>query len=386
MMACLAIAALAGAVSCTDAPTAALDTVALTVVPGTDSVTLTYICGNMFRVRNASFEPRSVRWDIYGATPADTGSLRVRGRDVGAAYVDYFVTSRTKGTMRLFVGATLVNTKPNGNKAACAAPVDSAPLPTAPTAGEFSSKIAVESPSTSSPEGVEFRRTIVNVRFLATATAAQRRAFQAQFGAQLIAVYPTFFRFRVPDPGPIYSAFATALVAMAGHSAVQSATPLRSFERDYSNGARFLNDGNGHRRQDYLAGSVSVWPATALRLPQARGCETGLYGGVVPRIAIYEQNFPLVIAPDVARSFLSPVVRITKWRDTMTTPPSDSNRVEFQNHGRIVAGMISASGDDSVGVAGPLWRSDLRVFTFGNTDRKRGTGRCSSAPTCCEKF
>ena len=365
MMACLAIAALAGAVSCTDAPTALPDTAALAVVPGTDSVTLTYICGNMFRVRNASFEPRSVRWDIYGATPVDTGSLRARGRDVGAAYVDYFVTARTKGTMRLFVGATLVNTKANGNKTGCAAPVDSAPLPTAPNAGEFSSKLVVESPSTTSPDGVEFRRTIVNVRFRATATAAQRRAFQAQFGAQLVAVYPTFFRFRVADPGPTYSAFATALASMTGHSAVQSATPLRSFERVYNNGARFPNDGNGHRRQDYLNGSVSVWPATALRLPQAWGCETGLYGGTTPRIAIYEQNFPLVVATDVARSLLSPVVRITKWRDTMTTPLSDSNKVEFQNHGHIVAGMISASGDDSVGIAGPLWRSDLRVFTFG---------------------
>ena len=90
-----------------------------------------------------------------------------------------------------------------------------------------------------------------------------------------------------------------------------------------------------------------------------------MYGGITPRIAIYEQNFPLVVATDVARSLLSPVVRITKWRDAMTTPLSEPNKVEFQNHGHIVAGMISASGDDSVGIAGPLWRSDLRVFTFG---------------------
>lgn len=86
-----------------------------TLSTAADSVLLTYICGNMFRVRNTSFEPREVRRDIYNAAPADTGSLRLRGRDVGAAHVDYFVTSRTKGTMRVFLGEVLRQTKVNGN-------------------------------------------------------------------------------------------------------------------------------------------------------------------------------------------------------------------------------------------------------------------------------
>ena len=276
--------------------------------------------------------------------------------------------------MRLFVGATLVATKANGNKVACAAPVDSSFIPTAPSAGALQAKIVVESPSTTAPDGVEFRRTIVNVRFIPTASGMQRRTFQSQFGAQLIAVYPTFFRFRVPDVGASYAAFGALLTSLASHPAVQSATPLHSLDRVFNNGARYPNDGNGRRRQDYLSRNVSVWPASALRLPQAWGCETGLYGGQIPRIAIYEQNFPFAAATDVARSLLSPVVRITKWRDTMTTPPSDSNKVAFQNHGHSVAGMVSASGDDSVGIAGPLWKSDLRVFTFGNTNRDRGAG------------
>ena len=88
MIPCLAFIALAGAVSCTDSATALQDTVTLTVAPATDSATLSYVCGNMFRIRHASFEPRAVRWEMDGAVPADTGSLRLRGRDVGATYVD----------------------------------------------------------------------------------------------------------------------------------------------------------------------------------------------------------------------------------------------------------------------------------------------------------
>ncbi len=124
MTLCLAILGLSGVLSCTDTPLQVPASSVAAAVSGTDSVALTYICGNMFRVRNSSFEPRSVHWDIYNASPADTGSLRARGRDVGASYAAFFVTARTQGTMRLFVGATLVATKANGNTAACAAPVD----------------------------------------------------------------------------------------------------------------------------------------------------------------------------------------------------------------------------------------------------------------------
>ncbi|MDZ7629786.1 MAG: hypothetical protein U5K74_00150 [Gemmatimonadaceae bacterium] len=129
MAACLTIMAVSGLLGCADTPVQVAAPEVSAAVAGTDSVALTYICGNMFRIRNSSFEPRRVRWEIYNASPADTGSLWARGRDVGRTSVDFFVTARTKGTMRLFVGTTLVSTKANGNKVACAAPVDAAALP-----------------------------------------------------------------------------------------------------------------------------------------------------------------------------------------------------------------------------------------------------------------
>ena len=199
MAACLVILAASGLLSCADTPVQAPDSVSLATVPGTDSVKLTYICGNMFRVRNSSFEPRNVRWDIYNVVPADTGSLRTRGRDVGSGYVDYFVTSRTKGTMRLFVGATLVDTKANGNKVACTAPADTSPIP-----GQRSRWFGLaQEPMARDLDGLVVSRTILSVTFDPAATSSSAlRSFLRGLNAQIVRVMePGFLYLRIPDPG-----------------------------------------------------------------------------------------------------------------------------------------------------------------------------------------
>lgn len=63
-----------------------------------------------------------------GYLQCDAGGYRVVAGARARCWVGLrglFVTARTKGTMRLFVGTTLIATKANGSKAACAAPVDS---------------------------------------------------------------------------------------------------------------------------------------------------------------------------------------------------------------------------------------------------------------------
>ncbi len=240
MMACLAIAALAGAVSCADSPLAPRETVALTVVPATDSVLLTYICGNMFRVRNTSFEPRDVRWDIYNAVPADTGSLRLRGRDVGSTQVDYFVTSRTKGTMRVFVGGVLKQTKANGNKVGCAAPVDSSALPGTRTAW---SGMSAE-PRTRDRDSLLVVRTILSVVFDPASTSP--RAFREMLtglNAQVVRVMePGFFYLRIPDPGANAGTLHSIEMKARTFSFVQRAAFVLIEAATRTSGARFPND------------------------------------------------------------------------------------------------------------------------------------------------
>jgi hypothetical protein len=290
MLACLAIAALAGAVSCTDAPTALPDAAALTVAPATDSVTLTYICGNMFRIRNASFEPREVRWDIYNVVPADTGSLRLRGRDVGATYVDYFVTSRTKGTMRVFVGGVLRQTKANGNTAGCVAPVDSSPIPLARTkwAG------LVNEPRARDRDSLLVARTILAIVFDPAATSAPTfRAMLVGLNAQIVRVMePGFLYLRLPDPGTNADTLRAIELRAKTFTFVQRAAFVLIETATRTSGARFPNDGAGSRRNDQLNGNSNVWPARAMRLPQAWWCENGAYSSTSVPIAVMEAGFP----------------------------------------------------------------------------------------------
>ena len=61
MAACLTMLAVSGLLGCADTPVQVAAPDVSAAVAGTDSVALTYICGNLFRIRNSSFEPRSVR-------------------------------------------------------------------------------------------------------------------------------------------------------------------------------------------------------------------------------------------------------------------------------------------------------------------------------------
>ena len=374
MIACLAILAVSGLLGCADTPVQVpADTISANAA-GTDSVALTYICGNMFRVRNSAFDQRNVRWDIYNASPADTGSLQSRGRDLGSSYVDFFVTARTNGTMRLFVGKTLIATKANGNKPVCASPMDSSAFSQGLIVPPIGTVVQTNAPVVLSTDSVLYRRTLVNLQFRNGASDFKRRDFQKRFNAQLVGVYGTIYQFRLPDLGASYTSFKSRLDLIDADASVLRARPLTALERSVTFGARFPDDAPGFRRANYINRDSLVWSALAMRLQQAWGCETGRYGGALPRIAIYEQNFPGTSAPDVSASLLAPIVRNTTWRNRIRQYLSSVDSVELVQHGHAVASLVSASGDNGVGIAGPLWRADLRVITPGNTDKKMGAG------------
>jgi hypothetical protein len=71
-------------------------------------ITLTYICGNTFRVRNTWDRTIPVDFDVYG-TPERGGTYARPGEDT------FFGTER-RGTVRIFHRGTLLQTKANGNK------------------------------------------------------------------------------------------------------------------------------------------------------------------------------------------------------------------------------------------------------------------------------
>ncbi len=73
---------------------------------------LTYICDNVFRVRNPNYVATPVTWDVAGS--GDHGSLVLPARLVGQGYSEtYFGTSAT-GTVRLYYDGAQVQVKANG--------------------------------------------------------------------------------------------------------------------------------------------------------------------------------------------------------------------------------------------------------------------------------
>jgi hypothetical protein len=358
-------AALAAAmVSCSETPTQSGDSLSANVAAASDSVQLTYICGNMFRIRNRSFEPRQVRWGTYNV-PSDTGSLRVRGRDVGAAQVDYFVTAQTKGTMRLFVGTRLVDTKANGNKAACAEPGDASALP---DEGVRSNLDYFSEPKIVQSDSVVFSRTVVDVEFESGASAATVRAFQRKFHAQLVGrPGDGFYLFRIPDSGVHEAGRADLLNAMAGAEGVRSVVFYSLAGARKESGARFPNDGSASSRAAMLSGSGLAWYAPRLRLPQAWWCETGQYGSPRPKLAVFEHGAPATLPEDIANSVTLQYVADGWKRDTaIARRTSRRDSTWYWNHSVGVTAAASARGDNSIGVAGASWNSDVRLLTLDN--------------------
>ncbi len=357
MMVCLAIAALAGAVSCTDAPTATRSGVSLEVGEAGDSLQLTYICGNMFRVRNKAFTPVRVRWDIYGAVPVDTGSLRVRGRDVGAASVDYYVTARTKGTMRLFVRGEVEETKANGNKVACAAPVDTSPIPSIRTSAR---EIEAE-PRGKTSNGTLVARTVLTISFdPGSVSPASLRSLLQVLNAQIWRVLePGFLDLRMPDRGASPDTLSAIVARAKSWPGITRAAFVPIGSDVTPAGQRIPQDGPGARSSDYAASASSVWPAQAMRQNAAWWCENGTYSPSRVSIAAMEANFPDSIPLDLAGN----VALVQTSADT-GNGLKPLLRDSLLRHGVAVASLMSAQGDNGIGIAGAVWKSSLTMYSL----------------------
>jgi hypothetical protein len=101
-----------------DPETVRLSPQALVTRDSAAKVTLTYICGNKFRVRNPLGDSLLVHWDVYSTT--DSGSIVLPAKQAGGSYSESFFTTRIRGTTRLFWQGNLIATKANGG-AQCAA-------------------------------------------------------------------------------------------------------------------------------------------------------------------------------------------------------------------------------------------------------------------------
>lgn len=80
-----------------------------------NSIRLTYLCGNRFRLRNYNNIELEVRYDVYSTSEAR--SLFPKARSTPPGYSELVFTTKNRGTVRVFYNQQLVQTKANGNKA-----------------------------------------------------------------------------------------------------------------------------------------------------------------------------------------------------------------------------------------------------------------------------
>ena len=85
----------------------------LTSVPA-GTVTLTYMCGNRFRLRNRSSVWGAFTYDVYGTAERRTIDVPVSVSPTVASEI--FFTTKARGTVRVFWQNRLLQTKANGGK------------------------------------------------------------------------------------------------------------------------------------------------------------------------------------------------------------------------------------------------------------------------------
>ncbi len=324
------------------------------------SITLTYICGNSFRVRNTNPNEITVTWDVY--QKGETGTLLLPPKPASAPYSETYFTTVNKGTVRLFLDGVLIQTKANGNKPVCELPVDTS-KPAIPTTGTFDfprdTTVVIAVPGDTI---TVYYRNIFKIRFEDSTSGSTIRAYLLANQGEIIGGAPNTGAYivRFPDPGPSYQAFDSLRSKLNSTPAVSYAAPAVR-RSGYSVQSRFPNDGPGASRAAWLGTPTPYTrPRLDIRAPLAWGCETGSYGGASPSVGVVDffldADFPGAgfgvsrVEPDSAQIPLA------------STSPLGSPKVH--SHGTGVSGILVGSGDDGLGLAGMVWNAHFTFFSL----------------------
>jgi hypothetical protein len=224
---------------------------------------------------------------------------------------------------------------------------------------------AIVEPSDTS---IVYYRTVVLIRFDDSASGATVRGVLAGAGATIIGGARGFGAYivRVPDPGATVQALDSLLHRLEAQPGVEIAAPLTLRPGAPVIHARYPTDGVGATRQswfDAVQGS-GTWSREAIRAPLAWGCETGNYGGSRMRLGVADYVFD-ASQPDLR----SNVAAVRPVAPGIIVVHSDSLDVpRYFVHGTAVAGVMAATGDNGVGVAGTVWGADTYLYALAKGD------------------
>jgi hypothetical protein len=326
-----------------------------------NSITLTYICGNAFRVRNTNPTVMTVTWDVYKTT--EKGTLTLPAKPGTGPYSETYFTTVNKGTVRLFLDGVLIQTKANGNKPVCQLPADTT-KPAIPTYG-FPQDTAYLSPV--APDSSVYYRRLVSVSFVSGASGSTINQFLAKYSAVIVGGRPSVgaYVMQVPDPGASLDSLTALRSRMSAEPGVQFVILLTAHSHPPVVDARFPVDGSGFSRSGWGSHSPAdpLWALKAIRAPLAWGCETGKYGSVPVPVGVVEWGFRPFQSGDDFAGGPEPIVRFATR--TLAEPAIPGRAEELAWHGTAVAGVLTAAGDNGGGVAGVTWRSSLYLYSLG---------------------
>jgi hypothetical protein len=219
--------------------------------------------------------------------------------------------------------------------------------------------------------GVELLRRHLIIEFEVGVTDSAIRALFSSRQIQVLSVTKAGqFFIRTLDPGVTYAQYDSMVQSLRGTPEVLLAAPILYSGLEITLPGRY--PGDHLARSKWFTASDSFWAMRAIRAPQAWGCETGDYGGEVVRVGILE-SYNLGGHPDINTSnplqFNPSDLGLTSSIRSVATRDS-----QFQ-HAAMTTGLLSAAGDNAIGIAGVAWKTQLHQFALSTP------GRRNSLPT-----
>jgi hypothetical protein len=194
-----------------------------------DTLAVTYLCGDIFRVRNPRTEEELIRWSLNNTQPRAT--LRAGARHEGQTFRDTYVDAGGVGAFWYLTRFKLESVA-HGGLPACTPPTPPIPISSdnLPSLGPLDTLLT----SDPSEPGVMVYRRQATVYFHGAATATQIDAFFRQFRARAFygrtynAGSPTIeFGVQFPDNGSDYAVLRSTIDAMRAFSGVRTAAPRK---------------------------------------------------------------------------------------------------------------------------------------------------------------
>lgn len=221
----------------------------------------------------------------------------------------------------------------------------------------------------SAGSGAEFYRTAASLTFQVSATDQEKLAVVSKYSLTVVGVTPSGSVFvTFPDPGPAIADLWRLMDSLRSEAAVAGAGAVLRSPLEEGTFGRYPEDGAGLNRTSWTGSSTSTWALRAVRAPLAWGCETGTYSASTVRAAIVEWKHDRD-HPELSQS--TPVLWEPSDSNLQNESPKPADTVATRRaHATHVAGAMAAIGDNGSGVAGVIWRTDLRLYSvYSNGNR-----------------